>query len=182
MKSAKSDEKVGESYIPNDKLVQYMELRLQREKNKRDPESIPEDLSDKNRRKIKNLDRMKVHILNKHIFQAMANLTFFFEYIAENSEFQEVFEDNLKELLFGSKKSDNTRSVNKSLFVNKSQPIFARLIEAALAWNERKDPNNFRLALIYILQNIIFQKINNFALTEFGDAFANNVVQIDMGR
>ena len=51
-----------------------------------------------------------------------------------------------------------------------------------LIWNERKDPNNFRLGLIYILQNIIFQKINNLALTEFVDTIANNIVQADMGR
>jgi hypothetical protein len=29
---------------------------------------------------------MKVHVLNKHIFEAMANLTFFFEFIAANEE------------------------------------------------------------------------------------------------
>ena len=81
-----------------------MRLRLQREKDKRDPETTAEAFSDKDKRKIRNLDRMKVYILNKHIFQAMANLTFFFESIAESPELQEVFEDDIKELLFWRKK------------------------------------------------------------------------------
>jgi hypothetical protein len=70
----------------------------------------------------------------------------------------------------------------KPLAIDQTQAVFTRLIDAMLIWNERKDPNNFRLGLIYILQNIIFQKINNLALTEFGDTIANNIVQADMGR
>jgi hypothetical protein len=184
MKRLSYDDIVSRSYIPNRFLIEFMRLRLQREKDKRDPETTAEAFSDKDKRKIRNLDRMKVYILNKHIFQAMANLTFFFESIAESPELQEVFEDDIKELLFWRKKKiDKVQSENKKpLAIDQTQAVFTRLIDAMLIWNERKDPNNFRLGLIYILQNIIFQKINNLALTEFGDTIANNIVQADMGR
>jgi hypothetical protein len=184
MKRLSYDDISSRSYIPNRFLIEFMRLRLQREKDKRDPETTAEAFSDKDKRKIRNLDRMKVYILNKHIFQAMANLTFFFESIAESPELQEVFEDDIKELLFWRKKKiDKVQSENKKpLAIDQTQAVFTRLIDAMLIWNERKDPNNFRLGLIYILQNIIFQKINNLALTEFGDTIANNIVQADMGR
>jgi mannose/cellobiose epimerase-like protein (N-acyl-D-glucosamine 2-epimerase family) len=184
MKYVHFDDNASGSYIPNRKLIEFMRLRLQREKNKRDPETTAKAFSDKDKRKIRNLDRMKVYTLNKHIFQAMANLTFFFESIAESPELQEVFEDDIKELLFWRKKKiDKVQSENKKpLTIDQTQAVFTRLLDAMLIWNERKDPNNFRLALIYILQNIIFQKINNLALTEFGDTIANNIVQADMGR
>lgn len=184
MKRLSYDDIASRSYIPNRFLIEFMRLRLQREKDKRDPETTAEAFSDKDKRKIRNLDRMKVYILNKHIFQAMANLTFFFESIAESPELQEVIEDDIKELLFWRKKKiDKVQSENKKpLAIDQTQAVFTRLIDAMLIWNERKDPNNFRLGLIYILHNIIFQKINNLALTEFGDTIANNIVQADMGR
>jgi hypothetical protein len=72
MKTHIFDNNINKSYIPADALAQFMRLRLQREKDKRDPETVAETLSYKDKRKIRNLDRMKVYILNKHIFQAMA--------------------------------------------------------------------------------------------------------------
>ena len=42
---------------------------------------------------------MKVKILNRYIFPAMADLTFFFEAIAEYPELQETFANDLKDLL-----------------------------------------------------------------------------------
>src|SRR5262245_37848318 len=47
----------------------------------------------------KKINGKKVEILNKYIFPAMANLDFFFSTIAVYPMFQEVFEDDIKDLL-----------------------------------------------------------------------------------
>jgi hypothetical protein len=183
----KKVDKENECYMPSVTLIKYMKDKLQVEQKRQKLLSRGEDLPAEDKQHIRNLDRMKVHILDSYIFPAMANLTFFLEYIAENpKELQEVFEDDLKELLLGKnkqKQEDKTQSEHKKpRFIDQTQSVFARLIDAALEWNEQEYPNNFRQKLIHILQNTIFQKINDLALKEYDDAFANNIVQIDMGR
>lgn len=173
--------------MPSEALSNYMENTLHIREERQELLERGEELSEGKKDELRNLDRMKVHILDKHIFQSMANLVYFFEFIAKHfifyddaqkskdtneklrKELTEIFEEDIKEL-FDMKGT------------GKDGIIFRRLIDNLLVWDEKDEPDNFRLLLTHILQNAVFQKINYLTLIEFGDVFANNIVQGDMGR
>jgi hypothetical protein len=98
------------------------------------------DLSQDEVKEGRNLDRMKVHVLDKFIFPSMANLTVFLEYIAKNEELQATFDDDLKELFFGKGTGKSDATI-----------VFQRFIQSTITWNWKKkeNANDFRLALIY---------------------------------
>src|SRR5215204_4551660 len=99
-KESKEKSKETSAYTPSPTLVRYMAERLQLLKLERELKEKGQELSkdDKERKKLNT--RMKVHILDKHIFESMANLIFFFENIAKNDELRRVFDDDIFELLF----------------------------------------------------------------------------------
>jgi hypothetical protein len=168
MRKVRNANNLDSRYILNNSVRHYIEEKLQLENKRKRLLEKGRELTSEDKRKIRTLDRRKVYVL-QYIFRSLANLTFFLEETAKNQVLQEIFEDDLKEL-FGIKDTD------------RSNNVLGRLVDALLSWDERKDPNNFRLGLIFILQNIIFLKINNIASIEFGDIMANNIVQPDMGR
>jgi hypothetical protein len=86
----------------------------------------------------------------------MANLIAFFEFIAYNPELQKDFEDQLEELLMAWDKNDKSKT-----------PAFARLINAATYWDYKKDRGNFRLSLLYAMQETIKLKLPSFAKHDF---------------
>jgi hypothetical protein len=69
-----------------------------------------------------NLDRIKVDVLNRHIFPAMANLTVLLEKMHDNPHIREIFKDDLKSLFFA-------QSVNNE---DKTY-IFYRFLHACVA-------------------------------------------------
>jgi hypothetical protein len=63
-------------YTPHEDLRDLLKKELHKKKATKAGKELGED--DKEKRKKGNIDRMKVYYLDKHIFQAMANLAFFF--------------------------------------------------------------------------------------------------------
>jgi hypothetical protein len=166
------------SYTPSKTLVNYLNKKLHLFKlEKRRIESGLELSSEDKKRKREN-DRMKVHILNRHVFQAMANLTIFLEHAARlelelgKAEIPPFFEDDIRELLFGVKYND----------FDKHPHVFYRFLSAALSWSVEKDPNNFRLELIHTLQQIVYAHLSTLSFKELSDDVTNNVISPDVGR
>ena len=118
------------------------------------------------------MDRLKTHV-----FQAMADLIFFFEFISlHHPELQEEFEDELEELLMGWNKNDKSEA-----------PAFSRLVNGATRWDYDKDPFNFRLSLLFQMQKRITLKIPAFAKHDFDKeagpfGISENIVKPDMER
>lgn len=161
-------------YKPSDTLVSYLEERLQYEKKRKQiVMGGKRDLSEQEEQEGRNLDRRKVYVLNKYIFPSMANLTVFLEYIAKSEDLQTLFEHDLKELFFG-KPDENSDSII----------VFQRFIQSAITWNWKKNgnANDFRLALIYCLEHILFQYLTSIGLYLLDPTIANSVVSQDLSR
>ena len=160
-----------ECYRPNTKIVQYLkdrvkmsELLIEKMRSRFSPEE--KNFDDK-------LRQDKKRLLDNVIFPSMANLVIFFEYIAENKELRELFEDDVKELL-GFKGQSAKYEDN----------IITRLLQSILKWDSNNDPNNFRLELISSIQNVLFNKIIPLSLMDnkLGDSMTNGIVAPDVGR
>ena len=174
MKLPKNDKIVKQCYKPSYTLVDYLENKLQYEKKRKQiVMGGKRDLSEQEVQEGRNLDRMKVHILDKYIFPSMANLTVFLEYIAKNEGLQRVFEDDLKELFFG-KPDERPNAII----------VFQRFIQSTITWNWKKkeNANDFRLALIYCLEHILFQYLIDIGLYLLDPTIANSVVSQDLSR
>jgi hypothetical protein len=87
---------------------------------------------------------------NKYVFQSMANIVTFLEY-CQLPILQEIFEDDIEELLLGSNRTATTD--------HRSQPVLARFLDAIMTWDVKKDSNNFRLKIFSIMQRIIGRHI-----------------------
>lgn len=160
MKSLKSKGTNESSYIPHDKLVNFLEARLRLLKEHRKPKEKNEGLASKDSKlkgkPKKPKGRMRNYYLNKYVFPSMANVITFFEFIRNNPELQEDFEDELEELLMSWNKNDKSKT-----------PAFARLVNGATSWDYKKDRFNFRLSLLYAMQEAIRLKLPSFAKHDF---------------
>ena len=170
--------KVNEDYRSSSYLNKYLEKKLHLHTLERKLKTQGKDLSqDEEHQKGLN-QRARVTFLKTHIFQAMADLIVFFEFIRDHPELQEGFEDEIEELLMGRNKNDKSKT-----------PAFARLVNGAIFWEYNKDPFNFRLSLLYAMQNTITLKIPSFARKDFhkhagqfGWTISENMVRQDMDR
>ena len=69
------------------------------------------------------------NVLNHHVFESMANLIYFFEFVSlHHPELQEDYKDELEELLTGRNKNDKSKT-----------PAFSRLVNGAISWDYKKD-------------------------------------------
>ncbi|CAN5536001.1 hypothetical protein BH18THE2_BH18THE2_37410 [soil metagenome] len=167
-----------QSYKASSTLTNYMEEKLRLFKLEKELRENGLDLSEREKKKKRANDRMKVHVLNKHVFESMANLTYFFETAARlefelgEKEADPLFEDEIRELLFGVK--DNR--------FDKYPHVLYRFLRAALSWSFEKDRSNFRLELIHTLQQIVYDHLSNIAIKEFSDDMVNYVISPDVGR
>ena len=187
-----------------------MEEKLHVEKMKKALTLAGKELSHADQQKRQRLKTNKVRLLNDIVFPAMANLTYFFECIANHPELQSIFEDDLKDL-FGIRhnyeydlkkndplladesirKSQEERKYIQNLKIMGKNPkrgfMFERLISAALTWEldgeqtEKKDTKNFRLILLRILQNICYFRVQRLLLYDFTTETAS-IVDNDIGR
>jgi hypothetical protein len=178
MKTVKRSHSTTQSYKVSSTLIDYMEEKLRLFKLEKELRENGRDLSEREKKKKRANDRMKVHVLNKHVFESMANLTYFFE-TAVRLEFElgekeadPLFEDEIRELLFGVK--DNR--------FDKYPHVLYRFLRAALSWSFEKDRSNFRLELIQTLQQIVYDHLSNIAIKEFSDDMVNYVISPDVGR
>jgi hypothetical protein len=166
------------SYKPSSTLTDFMEEKLRLFKLEKKLRENGRDLSEREKKNKRANDRMKVYVLNRHVFESMANVTYFLESAARlefelgEKEADPVFEDEIRELLFGVK--DNR--------FDRYQPVLYRFLHAALSWSFEKDPTNFRLELIHTLQQIVYSNLSKIAIKELSDDMVNNVISPDIGR
>jgi hypothetical protein len=188
---------VKESYTPYAEFNEYLDAYLHHEtlyqekiRKMRAEEKDAEPPSEEEGIMRRRLQRMKSHWLNKCVFPSMANLTVFLEYIAKSDELQKVFDDDLKELFLGRYiKPDDDDETKKSKRKESSDEksdliIFQRFIQSAITWNwKKKEKNNdFRLALIYCLEHMLFQYLTSIGLYLLDPTIANSVVSQDLSR
>jgi hypothetical protein len=161
-------------YKPRIGLVTYLNKKLQFQREKQELTRAGEDLSAEKKQEGKNLDRMKVHVLNKYIFPSMADLTFFFQFIADHSELEEVFEDDVKDLL--GIRRDRPEELDYGF-------MLYNLLWAIIMGGKREDhKQDFRLGLTYPLQRIIFRKVDQSSKDIFKTQGSRRAVLDDFRR
>jgi hypothetical protein len=140
---------------------------------------------DKQRR---NLNRMKVEVLNKHIFPGMANLTVLLEHMLESPYIHGIFQEDLKALFF----AEYTVNDEVKPPVRKP-PVFARFANASckLVMDKQDEHGkmtkiffpDFRLILCDIMQESVYRAILNIAPFKYGDLdFLQKTLYADMDR
>jgi hypothetical protein len=144
------------SYIPEETLVNFIQEWLAIHK-KRDVLKLDgKSLSKLEENRIRELDRMKVYVIDNIIFPALANLTYFFEAMSASSRMSEAFEDELAEMLDPRKSKDVARYNSGLRFtsIGFRENNFARLVKAILDIPMKKYPedatvDDFRIGLMY---------------------------------
>ena len=145
---------------------------------------------EKNRKRY--LDKEKVTILDKFIFPAMANLTFFFKSISRYQELKQIFENDIEDLL--GVRRENPQ-YNKYGFIFSQLVLSILLIEEEAYSEEAADRDdfplhyqldktgkkNFRLRLNQILQDIVKIKVVDIDLAGVSES-EKRIVQDDFNR
>jgi competence protein ComGF len=177
MKLTRKDVKTKNAYRPSSTLIAYLEEKLHLLKLERKSIMRGEELSDEDKKKKELNQRKKVYVLNHHLFESMANLITFFEFITlHHQELREEFEDEIEELLMGRNKNDKREA-----------DAFSRLVYGATRWDYDNDPYNFRLSLLFQMQKRITLKIPVFAKKDFDEGagpfgISESIVRQDMER
>ena len=227
MKDSKNIPLATNCYTPSETLQNYLNERLQLERIEAD---VGDAAGTNLTKKIREMSRMKVHVLNKIVFPSMANIVYFLETVSKNPELQKVFDNDLKEL-FGIRYPHQFKDKSYS-------PIIRRLVQAMTFWTEnfneiaegqkrldeiaaehqelinksdnesqkrlkeladesqklnneiaaehqelKKHRNsNFRLALLEMMQRVIFYRMIALSMDEIGGEMTNFIVKNDIGR
>lgn len=158
---AKKEMSSKKGYVPDDLVSNYMREKLHFEKKRKEEKLQGRELSEDS--KYLNLKKRKADVLRR-IFTSMANLTFFFECIAENEEIKRVFEDDILDL-FGLRR--NTPELNRPGY------MFSRLMSSILIGGklselkledllerEKVQTNDFSLVLTDLLQQAVNDKVS----------------------
>jgi len=167
-------------YKPKEELEAYLNRRLQFEKKQRKLTIAGEELSDQEKREGDNLRRMKVHILNTYVFPSMANLTFFFKSIAEHQQLEELFEDDILDLL-GIRRNNPQKDDLGFMFYDLLDHIL--IGGKGGRYNEKKDDRiDFRLILNHIAQKIVCHKMRQSSVGILEMGGPRSVVMGDFHR
>ena len=195
MKSTKLKQvnKVGEakSYIPREALVNYIQEWLQLHQKKDALTQEGKELSLAEQKRIRELDRMKVYIIDSIIFPAMADLTYFFESLSVSRKLSEAFDDDVVELLDprnaarAAKFSGNNMRFSSMQFRNNN---LARLVMSMLRIHGRKPKSgestmDFRVGLMYQLLNVVGDMMDGLISDRysFGNQIWKSAIE-DYGR
>ena len=137
MKKAKIN---NEKYFtPSERLIYFLNKRLHLEKTKLEVKNgIRANLLPEEEKSEFNLRTEKNRILNDIVFPSMSNLTYFFQFIASNSELQKIFDDDIKDLL-------GLRRKNKKMKVGY---MFEYLLTGMLEWDEHLDKKKYNFSPI----------------------------------
>jgi len=107
-------------------------------------------------KKYKNLNTERLRFLDQHIFRSMANLTFFFEYLAKYPILLDIYEDHVMELL-GIDQPSSDKTPNNF--------IFDRFLNSII----RSSVTSKKLSLLNSMQYIIYQELINLSGSVLGD-------------
>jgi hypothetical protein len=160
--------------MPHEGLVELVKRELHKRRKIEAGEESSEDIKDKK------IDRLKVHYLDKHIFQAMADLIFLFEAIALFPELKKLYEDEVKDLL-GVRHNKSRqygfifRNMLRSILVIRSE-------EFGTKPRDKYGHEDFRLRLNHILQDIVLDKVRQYLPNVFSVDEAQRAVKADFSR
>jgi hypothetical protein len=117
------------------------------------------------------LDAKKVDILDKYVFQSMAYLTYFFKYVSTYKDLNKIFGNDIKDLL--GIRVEDTESDEYAF-------IFSDLLRSILSMDLYE--KDFRLRLIHILQEIIWEKVDHYLSHIHENRILIDVVHDDFKR
>jgi hypothetical protein len=144
-------------YTPHEDLMDLLKKELHKKKATKEGKELGE--YDKEKRKKGNIDRLKVYYLDKHIFQAMANLAFFFEAIAKHPELEDLYGDDIRDLL-GVRRNKSAKHICGFMFFNLLRDIL-KVDDLHLEREEGIQPD-FRLILNHHVERIVRNKVSAF--------------------
>jgi hypothetical protein len=162
-------------YYPNHAIVSLMTKMLQHKDDKRLGGFV-------NKKRKRYFDKEKVLVLDRHIFPSMANLIFFFKSISRYPELEEVFENDIKDLL-GVRRGDPEQDDYGFIFSQLLRSIL--LIEEEIhseQFEEVADRKDFRLQLNQILQEIVSFKVDISLKNVFKNEKERRIVMDDFNR
>lgn len=175
--------KVGEdkSYIPRETLVNFIQEWLQLHQKKEVRTKAGKELSAVDKKRIRELDRMKVYVIDTIIFPAMADLTYFFESLSVSPKLSEAFHDDVAELLdprnaaTAAKFGGTDRRFSSMQFRNNN---LARLVMSMISVPDTqvrggKPTTDFRVGLMYQLLNIIGDMMDRLISNQY--SFGNQI-------
>lgn len=137
------------------------------------------ELEEKARTHKRYLDKEKVAVLDKYIFQSMANLRFFFKSIAAYPQLREVFEDDIKDLL--GIRRNNPQPNNYGFIIFNLLHSILQIGEGV--YNEKRSHNkDFRLRLNQLLQETVWDKVDASLTDVFNNESAQRTVADDFNR
>lgn len=151
---------------PSASLIRYFEETLDLEKHRKSGKKTDQGSSigstDEKMRKIglriRNNNDAKSRAID-NLFESMANLIYFFEFIDKHPEFIERFDDDIEDL-FGLKA--NTTDIKKSPFSRLIRSILGRGV--GIGFDDSKDPRFlFRHRILSILQYRVNDKLKFYA-------------------
>lgn len=171
---------------PSTELRDYMSKRLQISKQMDQIDAAGEEIPNEIYASNKSLSTKKVRILNGIIFQAMADLTYFFGCIAEHPELRDIFDSDIKDLLglrYNPRKSQRPGYVFSRLI--RSILILDKKLEFDQEDVKRKrgdELNDYRLILTDLLQQAVQDKIQRPLSNVMNAQEAINNVSNDFSR
>ncbi len=185
-----AESELDNCYNPNETLVKFILEWLQLHKKKEDETMKGAELSEEEKKKIRELSRMKVYVLRSILFPSMANLIYFFEALASSPRLSDAFHDEVEELLDPRRaKQAAEQSINdirmSSLRFGRNN--LARLVMAILVTHEKEGKpklpiTDFRLGLMYQLQNVIGDMMDRVLEYEYSSSQIWKSAIEDYGR
>ncbi len=166
-------------YIPPDeKLVEWFEERLRLEDEKKSKEKAGGKSTTRLYKEMKSSSARKSNILDLIVFPSMANLVYFFGRIHENPQLNKLFEKDITELLdptFVEEDIHNFETEHDTSADVFRSNAFARLVLTALKIPDEKIYFNgsgpitdFRIALLYQLQSIVRDLVQDVVIRDYG--------------
>jgi hypothetical protein len=141
-------------YTPNKKLINLLRTQLYRRKETQAGRESPEDKKER-----RNTDKKKVYYLDK-IFKAMADLAFFFEAIAKHPELEDLYEDDIKDLLGIRRKKPSDESKPGPLCGFMFHNLLYNILKVSGSpFEKREIVNDFRLILNHRAEEIVKMKV-----------------------
>jgi hypothetical protein len=140
-------------YVPHGELIDYIHKRLKLSKEMETTLTEEREFSSEMNRQDKSLRTKKVRILDEIIFPAMADLVFFFEAVNKEKDLQDIFRNDIEDLLGIKHKESQMYGF-----------MFHRLLRSILAI-EKANSDPFIKKSVQMLNNIVFPSYKDNILT-----------------
>jgi hypothetical protein len=156
-------EKAQKCFIPDSKIIQYMQERLQLIADMEKVDAADEEFNSQVNRTDRRLRTEKTRLLDKIIFPAMATLMYFFKFLAMHPELQPIFESDIRDLL-GINRDDPHKQDTGFIFYDLMDYVLIGNKEGR--FGEGPDGRlDFRLILTHIVQKIVAHKMRQSSVS-----------------